>query len=184
MRNQRAFFFSMLFLNFMNFMSTLARLAGILFFFSAWGFTSLLRAEKLRSSLPDAVWSCWYFSKAEKALLANSAMGANVSRFLKDGQWKGLKAILQRFLHLAPDAGAIDRNVSIRGPAFSFRFLLMSRITERVTKMIMTPRANLCRSIQIISRILKQTLRMVDGYGVKRLRVILQQMLHRTFNVM
>ena len=81
-KNQSAFFFSMPFLNFMNFMSTLAKLAGI-FLFSA-GFTSLLRAEKLRSasSLPDPVWSRWYFSKAEKALFANSAMGANVSRFL------------------------------------------------------------------------------------------------------
>ena len=70
------------FLNFMNFISTLARLAGV-FIFSA-GFTGLLRAVRLRrsaSSLP-MVCSVWYFSKAEKALLANSAMGANVSRFL------------------------------------------------------------------------------------------------------
>ena len=49
------------------------------------------------------------------------------------------------FLHLAPDAGVIDLKISMMGPDFSLRFLLMSRMTERVTKMIMTPRANLGR---------------------------------------
>ena len=126
----------------MNFMSTLARFAGVLLFFSV-GFTSLLRAAMLRSAFPVSC-SCWYFSKAEKALLANSAMGANVSRFLLDERSNGFKRkVLQSFLHLAPDAGVIDLKISKIGPDFSFRFLLMSRMTERVTKMIMTPRANL-----------------------------------------
>ena len=49
----------------------------------------------------------------------------------------------ESFLHLAPDAGVIELKISKIGPDFSFRFLLMSRMTERVTKMIMTPRANL-----------------------------------------
>ena len=83
---QSEFFLSMPFLNFMNFISTLARLAGV-FIFSA-GFTGLLRAARLRRSASSSpmVCSVWYFSKAEKALLANSAMGANVSRFLWDEQ--------------------------------------------------------------------------------------------------
>ena len=51
------------------------------------------------------------------------------------------------FLHLAPDAGVIDLKISMMGPDFSFRFLLMSRMTERVTKMIMMPRANLGRRV-------------------------------------
>ena len=50
-------------------------------------------------------------------------------------------------LHLAPDAGVIDLKISMIGPDFSFRFLLMSRMTERVTKMIMMPRANLGRRV-------------------------------------
>ena len=61
---------------------------------------------------------------------------------------RSLEIKFKKFPHLAPEAdGAIDLKVSIKGPAFSFRFLLMSRITERVTKMIMMPRANLSGKI-------------------------------------
>ena len=44
----------------------------------------------------------------------------------------------------------MELNVSMIGAAFSLRFLLMSRITERVTKMIMIPRANLSVKLLII----------------------------------
>ena len=47
------------------------------------------------------------------------------------------------FLHLALEAGAMDLKVSKMGAAFSFKFLLMSKITERETRMIIKPSANL-----------------------------------------
>ena len=53
----------------------------------------------------------------------------------------------------------MEPKVSIIGAAFSPRFLLMSRITERVTKIIMTPRANL----RGFKRIMKSTMMMVKG---------------------
>ena len=47
------------------------------------------------------------------------------------------------FFHLALEAGAMDLKVSKMGAAFSFKFLLMSKITERETRMIIKPSANL-----------------------------------------
>ena len=47
------------------------------------------------------------------------------------------------FCHLALEAGAMDLKVSKMGAAFSFKFLLMSKITERETRMIIKPSANL-----------------------------------------
>ena len=49
--------------------------------------------------------------------------------------------------------------VSNIGAAFSRSFALMSTITERVTKMIMTPRANL----RGFKRVVKRMMTMVKG---------------------